>query len=276
MSATLPAKDLSQVLSYAVRTLAVERYDDVQPVLLQGLSRVVGCDAVTLTHLDLVSQHEVAVFWPPRRPDPHLLHRYAKVGHTHPLRPPLARLTAQRSRQPVRISDVMSSRAWRQTAIYHESHGGIADQMSVPLARSGSVVRAVTLSRFHGQFTERQRDVLHLSGEHLAHAVARARPDGFPALQIAPVVVPVPVQRAPGFAPRPADGAAGLSPREREVLELVAQGGTDAQVARQLGISPSTVSKHLHNVYERLGLPNRAAAVEFLLRQQPRGLPADC
>ena len=84
------------------------------------------------------------------------------------------------------------------------------------------------------------------------------------------MVIPVSVQLAPGLAPASAGDnlrtAGGLSWREREVLGQVALGRTDAQVARELGISPATVSKHLHNVYQRLGLPNRAAAVDYLLR----------
>ena len=55
-----------------------------------------------------------------------------------------------------------------------------------------------------------------------------------------------------------------LSPRELEVLHLVAEGATDAQVARRLGLQSSTVSKHLSRIYARLGLPNRAAAVRYL------------
>ena len=52
-----------------------------------------------------------------------------------------------------------------------------------------------------------------------------------------------------------------LSGREQQVLRLVAEGLTDAQVARRLGLSPRTVSKHLERTYARLGVPNRAAAV---------------
>ena len=42
----------------------------------------------------------------------------------------------------------------------------------------------------------------------------------------------------------------GVEPRERDILELVAQGLTNAQVARMLWISPGTVRKHLENAYE--------------------------
>ena len=52
-----------------------------------------------------------------------------------------------------------------------------------------------------------------------------------------------------------------LTTREGEVLELVAAGLTNAGIAERLWISPGTVKKHLDNVYAKLGVTNRAAAV---------------
>jgi DNA-binding CsgD family transcriptional regulator len=48
---------------------------------------------------------------------------------------------------------------------------------------------------------------------------------------------------------------------EAEVLELVAAGLTNGATAERLWISPGTVKKHLKNVYAKLGVANRAAAV---------------
>ncbi|MEO8506636.1 MAG: LuxR C-terminal-related transcriptional regulator [Betaproteobacteria bacterium] len=53
----------------------------------------------------------------------------------------------------------------------------------------------------------------------------------------------------------------GLSPREREVLDWVAAGKSDAQAAAILGISVRTVQKHLEHVYVKLGVEGRTAAV---------------
>jgi DNA-binding CsgD family transcriptional regulator len=47
--------------------------------------------------------------------------------------------------------------------------------------------------------------------------------------------------------------AVQLTAREREVLAWVARGKTNAEVARQLWLAPSTVRKHLENVYAKLG-----------------------
>ncbi len=51
-----------------------------------------------------------------------------------------------------------------------------------------------------------------------------------------------------------------LSEREREVLGLVAQGLSDAQIAELLVISPHTVHRHVANILAKLRLPTRAAA----------------
>ncbi len=57
--------------------------------------------------------------------------------------------------------------------------------------------------------------------------------------------------------------AGGLSVREVEVLQLVAKGMTDADVAEALFISPRTVARHLQSVYNKLGVNSRTAATAF-------------
>jgi DNA-binding CsgD family transcriptional regulator len=52
-----------------------------------------------------------------------------------------------------------------------------------------------------------------------------------------------------------------LTAREREVLAWVGRGKTNAEIARRLWLAPSTVGKHLENVYTKLGVSTRTAAV---------------
>jgi DNA-binding NarL/FixJ family response regulator len=52
-----------------------------------------------------------------------------------------------------------------------------------------------------------------------------------------------------------------LTVKELEVLELLAQGGTNAQVARRLHRSPKTVDHHVCALLEKLGVHSRAEAV---------------
>jgi ATP/maltotriose-dependent transcriptional regulator MalT len=65
-----------------------------------------------------------------------------------------------------------------------------------------------------------------------------------------------------------APGAGGeLSARELEVLKLVAQGLSDADIAERLIVSPHTVHRHVANIRAKLRLPSRAAAVAYAARE---------
>ena len=66
---------------------------------------------------------------------------------------------------------------------------------------------------------------------------------------------------------RPAGGlAAGpLSPREREVLDLIAQGYTNQQIADRFGLSVKTIETHRSRLVEKLGLRSRAELVRYAL-----------
>jgi DNA-binding CsgD family transcriptional regulator/tetratricopeptide (TPR) repeat protein len=72
--------------------------------------------------------------------------------------------------------------------------------------------------------------------------------------------------RPPRPAPVAAVAAGELTAREVEVLRLVAQGLSDAQIARSLIVSPHTVHRHVANVRTKLALPSRAAAVGHAAR----------
>ncbi len=59
-----------------------------------------------------------------------------------------------------------------------------------------------------------------------------------------------------------------LTRRELEVLRLVAEGRTDREVADILVLSPRTVNRHLSNIFVKLDVPGRAAAVAYAIRQR--------
>lgn len=58
-----------------------------------------------------------------------------------------------------------------------------------------------------------------------------------------------------------------LTTRELEVLRLVAEGHSAPEIATRLYIEPSTVKSHLQNVYDKLGVSERAAAVAEGMRR---------
>ena len=78
---------------------------------------------------------------------------------------------------------------------------------------------------------------------------------------------------------REAPGRPPLTRRERQILGLLAEGMSGAQIAAQLVLSPETVRTHVRNAMAKLGATTRSQAVALALRQQqitaasPAGVP---
>jgi DNA-binding CsgD family transcriptional regulator len=64
--------------------------------------------------------------------------------------------------------------------------------------------------------------------------------------------------RARGERKRPSAGWESLTPTELQVVDLVAQGRTNAQIADKLFIAPGTVKIHVHHIFTKLGITRRA------------------
>lgn len=65
------------------------------------------------------------------------------------------------------------------------------------------------------------------------------------------------------------DAVKRLSCRQIECLNLASAGRTSKDIARQIGISPSTVDNHIRSAIERLGARNRTDAIRMLLNGTP-------
>jgi DNA-binding CsgD family transcriptional regulator len=61
---------------------------------------------------------------------------------------------------------------------------------------------------------------------------------------------------------------AGLTEREVEVLRLITAGLTNNEIASQLYLSVKTVSRHLSNIFTKIGVTSRAGATAFAFEQQ--------
>jgi len=273
----LRSAELRSVLEFAERTVALTDAATV-PALLRAMAELVGADRASLMRINLRTGVEEVVVWPAVGADSGQLEHYASVSGTHPLRSGLA-FQAARSRvhrpAPIRISDVLARRRWRSSAIHSASHRGIDDQMCALIAAQQHTLQLIALSRHRGSFVDRQVALLDAARAHLAAAVLRIGQQRLPTLQIAPTVRPV---LAPLAIPRPGEGqgaatapeSAGLATaRQRQILALVGEGLTDAQIGRRLGLTTATVSKHLTRSYARLGVPNRAAAARLIAAPGP-------
>jgi pimeloyl-ACP methyl ester carboxylesterase/DNA-binding CsgD family transcriptional regulator len=72
---------------------------------------------------------------------------------------------------------------------------------------------------------------------------------------------------APGAPRAEPDPHSPLSVREAEVLRLIAEGLSDADIAARLIVSPHTVHRHVANIRTKLGQPSRAAAAAYATRR---------
>lgn len=87
--------------------------------------------------------------------------------------------------------------------------------------------------------------------------------DPLPALQIRQTQLQQPTSVAqPSVAPT------GLTAREVEVLRLLAQGLTSAQIAERLTVTPLTVNSHVRSIYSKLGVTTRSAATRYAIEQK--------
>jgi DNA-binding CsgD family transcriptional regulator len=73
------------------------------------------------------------------------------------------------------------------------------------------------------------------------------------------------VEAARSTRPEP---VGGLTTREVEVLRLVAAGGTNREIARDLYLSEKTIERHLSNIFAKLGLSSRSAATAYAFRHR--------
>jgi NarL family two-component system response regulator LiaR len=100
----------------------------------------------------------------------------------------------------------------------------------------------------------------NISGEDLADAIRSAHAGRSTLAPEAVKALVKPVRTDP-FTP-----GYDLTPREREVLGLLAEGLTNAQIAQRLAVSHATVKAHVSNILSKLGVSNRGEAVAVAIK----------
>lgn len=143
-----------------------------------------------------------------------------------------------------------------QTPIFREwmQPQGVYFGCSATLAAHGTPLGTVTLFREReaGDFTGFEMRILKELARHLSLRLGELYPRGF-------------VVQARNISPIAALAEqVGINPREMEILQLMADGYTNKQMAESLFISESTVKKHVNAVYRKLGVSNRMGLVARL------------
>jgi DNA-binding CsgD family transcriptional regulator len=244
-------KSLLTLLSKAARAM---RDDEFVEVLLQAWAHVVPADTHSL--IRHTEENGLVEFWQPGEgrlgPDhrvPKLFARLWAMENPMDSHPCVAAFLKNGPGAYLR-SALEEDAVWKRRAHYRlvDRVLGIEDMVSVFLAPSnGTLVMLHAGSRAQVN----SPSTLRLADEFaaLATALLVAR-GGFAAKQLA----------LPGKK---------LTPREIEILNWVGKGKQNIEIASILGRSPHTIRKHLENIFSKLGVETRTAAVDGL-RDTPR------
>jgi DNA-binding CsgD family transcriptional regulator len=141
-----------------------------------------------------------------------------------------------------RVTDFYSPREFRSSPVWELFRvQGVRYETLMPLPPDGDLDHRILLWRVDGpDFSDRDQLLLTLLRPALAELDLAMR-----------------LRRA-----------TPLTARQSQLLDLVADGRTNRQIARQLGLSEGTVRRHLENIFERLNVTSRAAAAAHVVRRR--------
>lgn len=228
----LSADDVVAVLGVAEQLAWADTMGAFREAAMASVRRLVPCDSVGYNEVDVATGTTHLVIEPAVDVPPAAYEAMARYADQHPV------IAAHRGGDDrvLRISDFLDAAAFRALDLYREIYGpmGVEHQVSFVLPATGPLIVGLALNRADRDFTDVECAQLTLLRPHVAAALRRVR-----------------------FH----DPLAGLplTPRRREVALLVSGGLTNAEIGERLGIATATVKRHLEEIYEALGVPNRAA-----------------
>jgi DNA-binding CsgD family transcriptional regulator len=252
MTATLTAsgRDLRTLAGIVSEDRGEPPAYGLAPSLLSDLLGLIRCDGLSLVGMDTAQQADLFMQGAPLEPGddceeteedsaPFWQHYWDSPCCSYPDR-------TGDLRGITKISDFYSARQWHNAGM-HRDYLRMEHEIMVCLPAGprwasdsgrrpgGPSVRLLFFRESGPDFSERDRALLTLLRPHLHQAYLDAE--------------------------RRRRGTPQLTPRHWELLQLVAAGHTNSQIARRLGVTEATVRKHLENIYARLHVSSRTAAV---------------
>lgn len=217
---------------------------------IEYLPRLIGSDLTTLVVCDIESGHRIV------RPEGLLPRSATEVFDRYFHEHPLVRAHSRNAHAvTTRISDLIRPAEFHRLPLYNDYYRPIRIEhtMAMPIHVDERFLVSFVFNRGGSGFGDRERDLAEVLRPQVANLYRYS----------------VAIDKMPAM---PADtlslrAALPLTPREREVLDWVAAGKTNRDVAAILGASPRTVEKHLERIYEKLGVETRIAAVMRAAKQ---------
>jgi DNA-binding CsgD family transcriptional regulator len=172
--------------------------------------------------------------------------RFAELVHENVL---YRHFVRTRDGRAYRFSDVATREEIEATQLYREVYAplGINHQLAFVLPSGPETTLAVVMHREDRDFSDAERDFFNRARPFLIQAYRNA----------------LAYSKLHGRSLEVLEGVLvghGLTEREAEVVQLVALGGSNRDVATRLGVSDRTVQKHLERSFRKLGVRTRSAA----------------
>ncbi len=251
--------EASRLDTALTRLYAVVRFDEFPGRALEVAQHLIGSNSCSYNQIDLkrgahrvlIDQEELA--------RPELLEPFARFIDQHPV---ISHFAATGDPASHLITDFITATEFRRLELYNQFFRplGTEEQLSNALTtKRATHVIGLAFNRGTEGFSDRDRLLLDRLRPHLLVSFENS------------LLLSESLGRAgTGDGALGTPGVDSLTDRQLDVLRLVAEGQTNAQIAFQLEISMATVKKHLENILERLEVSTRtAAAARYLATGRP-------